>query len=225
VFIFLTSSHIKIKFDLITGMPHIKFPCHYLHWGQVKDHENIKSKLLPIIHGLIDNNNYENPFKACTMTTNISKPIEFLDDETMNKIIGTQLDEMILETRCFANVKVSSVKVLDYWFNVYKKGDYQEMHNHRCLPQLIDGKRYDNTFSIIYILNSDEEENSTVFKIENETIPYYPMMRNCEFNTGMVKEIKEGTLLIFSNQLNHAVLPVKHSGRITIAFNVACCFE
>ena len=53
-------------------MPHIKFPCHCVYWTQVKDHENIKSKLVPIIHNLITENNYDNPFKKdCTMTTNI----------------------------------------------------------------------------------------------------------------------------------------------------------
>ena len=206
-------------------MPHVKFPCHYVHWGQVKDHETIKSRLLPIIDSLLSENNYENPFTACTMTTNISKPTKFLDSETIDKIIGKHLEEMILETNCFPNIKVSDATVTEYWFNVYKKGDFQEMHQHRGLPVLINGKRYDNTFSMIYILNSDDEENSTVFSLTDANIPFFPMMKNFDFNTGVVKEIKEGTLMIFSNELNHFVVPVKTNGRVTIAFNVACCFE
>ena len=68
-------------------MPHFKFPCHYVYWGQVKDHENIKSKLLPIINSLISDNNYENPFGGCSMTTNFSKKTSFLDNEMSHHII------------------------------------------------------------------------------------------------------------------------------------------
>jgi hypothetical protein len=206
-------------------MPHFKFPSHYVYWTQVKDHENIKSNLLPIIHSLTTDNNYENPFKACTMTTNISKSTDFIDNETKNKIIGKHLDEMVSETNCFPHIKVSDAIITEYWFNVYEKGNYQEMHHHQTLPVVMNGKRYDHTFSMVYILNSDEEENSTVFKLTDTNIPYFPMLKQCEFNTGVVKEIKEGTLLIFSNQLNHFVLPAKTNGRITIAFNIVCSFE
>ena len=205
-------------------MPHFKFPCPYVHWGQVKDHENIKSKLLPIINSLISKNKYTNPFKACTMTTNFSKMSDFMDRETMDKIIGTHLEEMVSETNCFPILKPLDAIVTEYWFNVYQKGDFQEMHNHRCLPLLKNGKRYDNIFSIVYILNS-EEDNSTIFKLMGTDTPYFPMMKDCDFYTGGIEEIKEGTLLIFSSQLNHFVRPIEKSGRITIAFNVACCFE
>ena len=205
-------------------MPHFKFPCHYVHWGQVKDHENIKSKLLPIINSLISKNKYTNPFKACTMTTNFSKMSDFMDRETMDKIIGTHLEEMVSETNCFPILKPLDAIVTEYWFNVYQKGDFQEMHNHQGLPEVRNGKRYDNIFSIVYILNS-EEDNSTIFKLMGTDTPYFPMMKDCDFYTGGIEEIKEGTLLIFSSQLNHFVRPIEKSGRITIAFNVACCFE
>ena len=207
-------------------MPHIKFPCHCVYWTQVKDHENIKSNLVPIIHNLITENNYDNPFKKdCTMTTNFSEKTDFLDNEMKEKIIWKCLVEMISETNCFPEKNPTEIVISEYWFNVYEKGDFQEMHNHRCLPMLKNGKRYDQTFSMVYILNSEEEDNSIIFKLTGTTIPYVPMLQECEFDTGSVKEIKEGTVLIFSNQLNHFVRPIKKSGRTTIAFNVACCFE
>ena len=206
-------------------MPHFKFPCHYVHWGQVKDHENIKSKLLPIIHNLTAENKYMNPFKSCTMTTNFSKMTDFIDDETKEKIIGKHLEEMISETNCSISIKPSDTIIKNYWFNVYEKGDFQEMHQHLAFPFVKNGKMYQDTFSVVYILNSDEEENSTVFKLTDTAIPFHPLMQPVEFDTSKVDEIKEGTVLIFSNQLNHFVRPIKKSGRITIAFNVACCFE
>jgi len=207
-------------------MPHFRFPCHYVHWTQVKDHENIKSKLLPKIDSILSENNFDNPFNEnCTMVTSMSKQIDFIDRETMHKILGTHLEEMIFETNCFPHIKVSNIIVTEYWFNVYQKGDFQEMHNHTGVPEVKDGKRYDHTFSMIYILNSEEKDNSILFKSFDQNIPYFPAASVCEFGTGSVEEIKEGTLLIFSNELNHFLLPVKHSGRVTIAFNVACCFD
>ena len=207
-------------------MPHFKFPCHYVYWGQVKDHENIKSKLLPIINSLIAENKYKNPFKACTMTTNFSKATDFIDNETKDKIVSENLLKMISETNCFTSIKISDAAITDYWFNVYEKGEFQEMHQHLALPIVTNGKRYDQTVSMVYILNSDEEENSTIFKLMTDTnIPFHPLMQPVEFDTSKVDDIKEGTVLIFSNQLNHSVRPIKKSGRTTIAFNVACCFE
>ena len=205
-------------------MPHFKFPCHYVHWEQVKDHENIKSKLLPIIHNLISKNNFVNPFKACSVKTNIDKKVDFLDNETMDKIVTENLLKMISDTNCFPEKKPTETLITQYWFNVYEKGDFQEMHNHNNLPKVIDGKRYDDIFSMIYILH-DEESSPVIFRMDDTEIPFYPMKRTVDFNTSRVDEIKEGTILIFSSHLNHSVIPVKHSGRTTIAFNIVCSFE
>ncbi len=205
-------------------MPHFKFPSHYVYWGQVKDHENIKSKLLPIIHNLISKNKYTNPFEECKMTTNFSKKIDFINRETMDKIIWPHIEEMVSETKCFAHLKPLDAIVKDYWFNVYQKGDFQEMHSHQGLPEERSGKRYDNIFSVIYILHG-EESSPVKFRLDNIEIPFYPMKHIIYFDTSKVDDIKEGTILIFSSQLNHTVIPVKTNGRVSIAFNIACCFE
>jgi hypothetical protein len=98
------------------------------------------------------------------------------------------------------------------------------MHNHNNVPKVIDGKRYDDIFSMIYILH-EEESTPVLFRVDDIEIPFYPMKRTVEFQTSMVDEIKEGTILIFSSHLKHTVIPVKKSGRTTIAFNVMCSFE
>ena len=205
-------------------MPHFKFPCHYVHWGQVKDHENIKSKLLPIINSLISENKYTNPFKACSMKTNFLEKTDFIDNEMKNKIVSENLIKMISETNCFPEKNPTETLITEYWFNVYEKGDFQEMHNHNTVPKVIDGKRCDDIFSVIYILH-EEESTDVVFRVDNTEIPFYPMKHIINFGTSRVDEIKEGTILIFSSHLNHTVFPVKQSGRTTIAFNVSCTFE
>jgi hypothetical protein len=205
-------------------MPHFKFPSHCVYWTQVKDHENIKSKLLPIIHSLTTENNYDNPFKACTMKTNISKMTDFIDNETKDKLVSENLIKMISETNCFPEKKPTETLITEYWFNVYEKGDFQEMHNHNTVPKVVDGKRYDDIFSVIYILH-EEESTPVLFRLDNTEIPFYPMKHIINFETSRVDGIKEGTILIFSSHLNHTVFPVKQSGRTTIAFNIVCSFE
>ena len=144
-------------------MPHFKFPCHYIHWEQIKDHNNIKSKLLPIINSLISENKYTNPFKLCTMKTNIDKPTDFIDNETKDKIVSENLIKMISETNCFPEKNPTKMLITQYWFNVYEKGDFQEIHHHNTVPKVINGKRYDDIFSMIYILH-EEESTPVLFR-------------------------------------------------------------
>jgi len=205
-------------------MPHFKFPSHCVYWIQLKDHENIKSNVLPIINSLISENKYTNPFKTCTMKTNISNMSDFLDYETKDKIVSENLIKMISETNCFPEKCPTNAVITDYWFNIYEKGDFQEMHNHNNVPKVMNGKRYDDIFSVIYILH-EEEPTPVLFRVDNIELPFYPMKRKVDFETSRVDEIKEGTVIIFSSHLNHTVLPVKKSGRTTIAFNVSCSFE
>ena len=205
-------------------MPHFKFPSHYVYWSQVKDHENIKSNVLPIINSLISENKYDNPFKLCKFTTDNSKPSKFLSDEMIPKIITESLDKMIKETNCFNDHNPSDFRMTKYWFNRYEKGEYQELHNHGEIPHVINEKRFDATFSMIYILH-EEEPNSILFTMKDYATPFHPLFHPVEFDTSKVDDIKEGTVLVFSNHLIHTVLPVNVPGRTTIAFNVACCFE
>jgi predicted 2-oxoglutarate/Fe(II)-dependent dioxygenase YbiX len=156
--------------------------------------------------------------------TNISKQKDFLDNETMDKIVTENLLKMISETNCFPRKKPTETLITQYWFNVYEKGDFQEMHQHNNVPEVTNGKRYDDIFSMIYILH-DEESSPVIFRMDDIEIPFYPMKHTVDFNTSMVDEIKEGTILIFSSHLKHTVIPVKQSGRTTIAFNVMCSFE
>tara|TARA_B110000483_G_C17957958_1_gene450869 strand:+ start:251 stop:727 length:477 start_codon:yes stop_codon:yes gene_type:complete len=158
------------------------------------------------------------------VNTNIDKMVDFLDNETMDKIVTENLLKMISETNCFPEKKPTETLITQYWFNVYEKGDFQEMHQHNNLPRVIDGKRYDDIFSMIYILH-EEESTPVLFRVDDIEIPFYPMKRTVEFQTSRVDEIKEGTILIFSSHLKHTVIPVKQSGRTTIAFNVMCSFE
>lgn len=204
-------------------MPYFQFPCHYVFWSKVEDHENIKKKVLPTVHQYEKEIGDNNTFKAANVKTNFSNKKDFLDEKLVNEIVWKNLQKMIEETNCFL-IQPKDFIITEYWFNTYELNNFQEMHHHSGPPTTVDGRRCDHIFSMIYILHSEEEQNSTIFKMDDISIPFHPLFKKIEFNTGDVEEIKEGSVIIFSSSLQHAVLPVKVPGRATIAFNIGCFF-
>lgn len=205
-------------------MPHFKFPCQYVYWSQVDDHDNIKSNVLPMINNIASQLGDSNPFNRCRMVTNFSKPCQFLDDTMVQQIIWKNVNKMISEINCFCT-KPTDFIVTNYWFNKYEKGHFQEAHTHFDIPRKIENKLFYPLFSAVYILHNEEEKNHTVFTVDDPIIPCQPMFDNVDFDTGNVDEIKEGTVLIFPITLKHFVPPVNLDGRITITFNISCAFE
>jgi predicted 2-oxoglutarate/Fe(II)-dependent dioxygenase YbiX len=197
-------------------MPHFKFPDEYVYWTYIEDHIHVKRELLPIILDIMKNGCLENPFKKCTMKTTITQNYKLLNQEQGNKIIFEPIMKMISEMKdpLFKKIDMNNTCVTTQWFNIYEKGDFQELHEHlnNGKPQsmVIDGKRFEEIFSVVYILHDKSNENSLVFKGGGVV-----------FDTSNQKDIHEGCVLIFPSSLKHEVKPVTIPGRITFAFNVA----
>jgi len=97
------------------------------------------------------------------------------------------------------------------WFNIYKKGDYQEYHYHS-----------NSHFSAIFVLQTPEP--CPVVTFENPLPDMLPLknLEICDINaeTYHVKDMKENCLLVFRSYLRHMVSPLQKDGeRISIAFN------
>ena len=221
----------NINSMLHLGMPLYQFPSEVVYWTRVKEHENIKSKLLQKIDEIQATEKLNNPFD-CTMTTNFGRQSvlsddvahNFLDQECIQKMFVQPFKEFLNDTNVF-QIKPKNFTIYQYWFNKYNKGDFQELHDHSV------GKNWEESGSYpmlsgIYILKSDDEPNSTTFEIKNKKgIPFHPTKKKMVFDTSNVDDIKEGTLILFSSTLSHMVKPIKTSGRVTIAFNIACTFD
>jgi len=96
------------------------------------------------------------------------------------------------------------------WFNIYKKGDYQEYHYHS-----------DAFFSAIFVLKTPDPPPKVIF--ENPVLDMYPL-RNVEYNdlnAGVYNiGMRENTLIIFRSYLKHMVEKLKQDNeRISIALN------
>ncbi len=98
------------------------------------------------------------------------------------------------------------------WFNIYKKGDYQEYHYHS-----------DSYFSAIFILKTPKPAPSIIF--ENPYTDMLPLKNLEEYDlnnagTYTVDNMNENCLIIFRSYLRHMVLPLQsNEERISIAFN------
>ena len=110
------------------------------------------------------------------------------------------------------NIDLSKIdiKPQSSWFNIYKKGDFQEFHQHTH-----------NIISAIYILKSDEKSGKIYFKnpYNDMLSPSYTNFTPDNFERVNFKP-QPGMLLIFRSHLEHYVEQNNSDGdRISFAYN------
>ena len=104
-----------------------------------------------------------------------------------------------------------TLKPKESWINIYKKGDFQEYHNHP-----------DSFISAIYIIDSPIEDASKIYfqspLLEQVTVPYIKFENK---PTGHIEyQSQPGKLLIFRSYINHCVTQhLSDKNRISIAYN------
>jgi hypothetical protein len=196
------------------------FPTNFVYWQQVKNHDKIKDILLTQIekikHLSVTGNiglhaastDYEHKFNKNKLLT---------DKNMIKDIVWDPLDDAIhlLNSRDNTNkIVFNESTISESWYTEYNEGGNFTLHNH--VGTSID------TFSMIYILKDENKNNTTVFR--EMTNDWISTSSNCisetSFDTSMVKDIKEGSVLIFPSTLYHYVSSVKIPGRITIAINL-----
>ena len=208
-------------------MPFHHFPANFVYWEKLESHDKIKEELLPII--LKKNDDCKNnPFDACDFNTSYFRDNRMLtenkflhDTELLKSVVFKPVEKMINE---YNNLKMSDINlgnslVQTAWWNVYSEKQYQELHAHHSTPMCMDDTTFYPSFSIIYVLNDENERSSVLFKQP----PPLPIGKSCDehvFNTSMTEDIKEGTVMIFPYGLYHLVLPCIKPGRVTVAYNI-----
>ena len=198
------------------------FPSEFVFWDKVENHDEIKKEILPKI--LEDSKNKKNnPFDNCKFNTSFQRN-DKLDLNVMNKkmfdVIFFYLEKMFKTI----NFNVGKLIINNGWWNVYDEGEFQEEHDHLGPPHYLDGDLFYPAFSVIYILHDENEKSSIVFK---KSGPFPLMEPHCEevFKTENVKEIKEGTILIFPYNLRHLVKPCIKPGRVTLSYNIRSAYK
>jgi uncharacterized protein (TIGR02466 family) len=107
-------------------------------------------------------------------------------------------------------VDINEVVTANSWFNIYRKGDYQEYHNHNpCF------------LSVIYYLKTPKDGAKLFIKnpFDDMLLPQY---KESTIDNNTIWEIlpKEGMLLIFRSHLEHCVEKhMQNDPRISLAYN------
>jgi len=212
----------KDYFYLKYKMPFYQFPSEFVYWDKIENHDEIKKEILPKILEA-NKNKKNNPFNACKFNTSF-KYNEKPDLDVLNKKMSDFIIFYLEKMFKIMNFNIEKLMINDGWWNVYDEGEFQEEHDHLDRPIYSNGDLFYPTLSVIYILHDDNEKSSIVFRKDGP----FPLMEphlEVAFKTEDVKEIKEGTILIFPYTLRHLVKPSIKPGRVTIAYNICSAYK
>lgn len=204
------------------------FPSNFVYWEDVKNHDMIKPILLSKIEKIKEKYKDNNPelYNASTNYSYDTDITQFINDPDINKdIVWNPLDNAINyinskpDTPKLDEIKESVIR--GSWYTLYDKDGFFGLHHHDGTNAIINGKLFKPSFSMIYILKDDNEYNSTSFLQTTQSYnTVYSNPTQHLFETCNVKDIKEGSVLIFPSSLYHRVDQVTIPGRITIAINI-----
>jgi len=198
-----------------------EFTRDFVFYKQIESRELVDSYLMKNIDE--NRGKEDNPWSLCNVQSSYSKPPEFnsflKDSLVLDNILWNPLDHMLSDISSFSNIPLHSINS-DAWYNVYKPGFFQEIHDHKSASKSYDDKTYYPAYSAIYILKDGGVPNSTVFTKKVDIMGPIPKSRQ-NMNTGYYDDIKAGTVIIFPSSLDHFVTPYNGTGeRISISFNI-----
>jgi hypothetical protein len=204
------------------------FPTNFVYWENVTNHDKIKTDLIDKIEKL-DKTEYSTKYfngltNASTnfVLNNRNDIHEFMNVDTIQQLVWDPLENLLSK---LPTIKLQNSVILASWYTKYNTNGTFNLHNHYGDYVIKNGNIYKPTFSMIYILNDENECNSTQFRVPLGSPLSTVLTKEMLYDTGSNKEIKEGTVIIFPSSLYHEVLPVKIPGRITIAFNIGSIFR
>jgi len=186
------------------------FPKWYYH-GEVEKHKHLKDMLLYELGTA----KLSQPSEwNCTMTSSFGSDTndEDFSWQMFNNYISDNLREMTMQ---LGGKPTVNIKMSEAWLNVYKQGDYQEIHTH-CGG--------DNcAFSCAYFVQYDpEKDGKFVFYDPSQDTHQGYFSRHFPCTNTWFPDVNEGDIIIFPSYLHHQVSPHKNNtgtARITVSAN------
>jgi hypothetical protein len=203
-------------------------PNQFLYYDKLKNHDILKEKLFSKITQLKDNEEIvkNKTLSGCILKTSFLKENfhQFLYEELIVKnIVWDPIDKLINKYNKLVldifKLKIKDSIIKEAWFNYYDKNNFQEVHTHKAPSIILNNTIYKPSFSLIYILHDENKNNNTIFKFPSNEFNYDFIINSDIINTGNIKNISEGTVIIFPFNFEHYVIPVSKN-RITLAYNV-----
>jgi len=208
------------------------FPSEFVYWVENSEHSKMKDELMRKIKATesIFHENNQMTVNAITsfVETDTDDTMSFLNEprvleELVYKPFGNMIKEYNKRNSMYT-LGIEKCIVENGWYTWYKSGGSFGIHNHDDYAIKIRDDVFKSSFSFIYILNDTNERNSTQFFVPSMCRSSATKEDEYTFYTGDIPEIKEGTILIFPSSLYHEVAPCIKPDRITIAYNMKCCY-
>lgn len=184
-----------------------EFPSKFVFEHKLDNHIELKKVLFPLIMDKYESKKEE--YLQDFDTWDCKVITSFFDDTAgsmfneypeLYKSIWKSVDDMFNNVKLNCPVPTSNFNKI--WFNIYRKGYNQEVHQH-C----------GSDFSGVYILHCTEPNKTVFYSNEGHRL------LNKTYKT---EHIKEGSILLFPSHLSHYVNQIEDDMRITIAFNITC---
>ena len=182
-----------------TRMIH-EFQGPFVYWTEVDNHASIKSRLMPFIKKLSENNNSTVTVDGST-STYYHQTYPYITGDMLEEIVWKPLDDM-MNTKGLEKPE-DGYGIEGLWWNNYTDGGRTQVHKH---------ERAD--WSGVYVLHL-EGENTTTFCSQYGQSP----------NSGYMNEIKrfsevpEGCVMIFPSFMQHYA-DVSQGNRIIVSFDI-----
>ena len=208
------------------------FPCNFVYWRKIANHEMYKSRFLDIIENIKDVFSSHDLISEgySTYQDNMGDGVAFANmmaDENadiIRDLIWNTIDEMTNEINSRPNtpkVNINCSAITNMWFSKYEANSTVSMHEHYSNNvYTIDDIDYKSSLVAVYIIQDPNEKNTTKFVQPYMISNSLNGMRESVFDTSKENDIGEGTILIFPSTLHHEVLKIKKSGRIIVSFNI-----
>ena len=193
--------------ELSNPFPGLNNIHNFIFTGKFNKHNYYRD--IDLFKDLNINNIKSNTKWDCKLQTNFPGD----DIGLLNSDISNRLYKDIL-SYLKRKLKKHNIRGLSYrtgpWYNIYKKGFSQERHSHLNSKSLLSGCYYYSSPSAIQFFNP---ETRNTHMIENgHLIPIEKSEITVQF------EPEEGTLILFSNELDHSV-PIYNGDDIRISFS------
>lgn len=185
------------------------FPAPFVYHYNVPEHAQIKQELKPKLDSFYQKHHEEQLYRwtidktyksgMCTNFNEASLQRNWYTSEHTQAIVWNSLDELLSKL----NQQNKKCKLVDFWWNVYQKGDSAPVHNH-------------GTFGIsgVYLLHLNEP-NKTIFFSKSKAL----LQNLTDIVEYAADKVPEGTVMLFPSSLSHYVEPAETT-RMSISFNV-----
>jgi hypothetical protein len=204
------------------------FPSNFVYWRKVPEHSTFKQQILKYINENPDGHEQHGLIGRGLSSYNNHKSQMFLVNYTefIKSVVWDTLTEALNELNSRKNtlpILVGDCKIRQCWYSIYNENSNISLHNHETAGRevyIIDGVKFYQSFTVLYIINDKNEKNNTDFiQLASETSSTHTE-KVIKFKTSKLEDVGEGTVFIFPSNLYHEVMSIPKGGRVIFSCDI-----